>query len=108
MNIRLIIMIAGKMDAPSRPVWMLFSADFVHNPTSDGPKVPPASPARASSAKRAVPPPGILAEVRLIAPGHIIATARPLAIQPVKATIGMEEREAVRYAAKHRIPAHSM
>ena len=77
----------GKTDAARIPLCRSFSAEFVQSPTRDGPNVPPASPARARSAKSAVPPPGIRADVRLIEPGHIIATARPLSIQPMKEII---------------------
>ncbi len=45
---------------------------FCAKPHKRGPNVPPASPARASNAKSAVPPCGILAEVRLIEPRHIM------------------------------------
>jgi hypothetical protein len=63
------------------------------------------SPASANSAKSAVPPPGIRADVRLMEPGHIMPTARPLIIQPAKATNGIGESDAVKYVTKHRMPA---
>ena len=84
---------------------MSFSADLIPSPTRDGPNVPPTSPARASSAKSAVPPLGIRADVRLIDPGHIIPTAKPLTIQPAKATTGTGDKDAVRYAKNDKIPA---
>ena len=75
---------------------MLFSAELVQMPTRDGPAVPPTSPARANNANNAVPPCGMWADVRLIEPGHMIATASPLNIQPIKEIRGMDDREASR------------
>ena len=66
------------------------------------------SPAKANSAKRAVPPVGMRAEVKLIAPGHMIPTARPLIIQPVRLMRGTEAKDAVKYATKQRAPAPSI
>ena len=86
----------GNTDAASRPLCILFSAEPVQRPTMDGPTVPPTSPARAKRAKSAVPPCGRLADVRLIEPGHIIATARPLNIQPIKDISGMGDSDANR------------
>jgi hypothetical protein len=54
------------------------------------------SPPKASRAKSAVPPVGIRAEVRLIEPGHMMPTAKPLLIHPAKLIIGMEERDAIK------------
>ena len=88
--------IAGKTEAARIPVRILFSAERVAIPTNEGPSVPPISPANASRAKRAVPPLGIRAEVRLIEPGHMIPTARPLIIHPAKLATGFEESEARR------------
>ena len=87
---------------------MLLSTERVQSPTREGPNVPPASPAKANSAKRAVPPVGMRAEVKLIAPGHMIPTARPLIIQPVRMMRGTEAKDAVKYATKQRAPAPSI
>ena len=76
----------------------------VQNPTKDGPNVPPMSPAKASSAKSAVPPLGIRADVMLMEPGHMIPTDNPLSIQAAKLTNGTDDKDATRYAAKHRMP----
>ena len=96
MQSRQITKSTGNTDAANRPLWILFSAEPVQRPTMDGPTVPPTSPARAKSAKSAVPPWGILADVRLIEPGHIIATARPLNIQPIKEISGIGDNDANR------------
>ena len=61
---------AGNTDAASRP-FCIFSLDFVQIPTSDGPNVPPMSPARASIANMAVPPVGMRFDVMLMEPGHM-------------------------------------
>ena len=103
MRIRLTIRIIGKIDAARIPLWMSLSLP-VQNPTRDGPNVPPKSPAKASSAKSAVPPPGIRADVILIEPGHIMPTAKPLIIQPAKLISGSDDNDAVKYATTHRIP----
>ena len=97
--------IAGKTDAARRPLCIPLSPELVPTPTREGPNVPPASPARASNAKSAVPPCGIRTDVRLMEPGHIMPTARPLTIHPAKAIIAEEDNAAVRYAPKHKIPA---
>ena len=93
---RHITKMTGNTDASKSPFCMLFSPEVVPSPTSDGPTVPPTSPARASNAKSAVPPQGIRAEVRLIEPGHMMATAKPLTIQPAKAMSGTDDRAAIR------------
>ena len=96
MKIRLTTSRSGKTEAERRPLWMLSEQALVARPTREGPSVPPTSPPRARRAKRAVPPPGMRAEVRLMEPGHMMATARPLTIQPMKAMMGRDEREATR------------
>ena len=75
---------------------MLLSAELVQMPTRDGPTVPPASPARANNANSAVPPRGRCADVRLMEPGHMRATASPLNIQPIKEIKGTDDKDANR------------
>ena len=85
----------GNTDAASRP-FCIFSLDFVQIPTSDGPNVPPMSPAKASIANMAVPPVGMRFDVMLMEPGHMIPTANPLIMQPIKLICGIGDRDAVR------------
>ena len=75
---------------------MLLSHDSVASPTMEGPNVPPMSPANARRANNAVPPSGMRADVRLMEPGHMMATARPLTMQPIKAMSGTDASDAVR------------
>ena len=63
-------------------------------PIRAGPPVQPRSPARASRANRAVPPPLSLAAARLKVPGHKIPTESPQSPQPAKETAGQGERAA--------------
>lgn len=86
----------GKIDAARMPLCMSLLLTSAQSPTREGPNVPPKSPAKASNAKRAVPPPGILADVRLIEPGHIMPTAKPLIIQPTRLANGTGDKEAVK------------
>ena len=88
MSSRLMTSMAGKTEAARMPLWMPFSAERVANPTSEGPSVPPMSPAKARRANKAVPAPGIRAEVRLMEPGHMMPTASPLIIQPARPMAG--------------------
>lgn len=87
--------IIGNTEAASRP-FCIFSLDFVQIPTSDGPNVPPMSPAKASIANMAVPPVGMRFDVMLMEPGHMIPTANPLIMQPIKLICGIGDRDAVR------------
>ena len=65
-------------------------------PTTVGPPLQPKSPARASSAKRAVPPFGIAALAILKLPGHIIPTESPQKPQPSRLNTGLGESDMVR------------
>ncbi len=69
------------------------------NPASVGPPEQPTSPASASIANRAVPPPLTAAEALLNVPGHIIPTEKPQTAQPTSPTAGSGTSEMQRYAA---------
>ena len=88
--------IIGKILAASRPRWRLSPALWDTKPTIAGPIEPPISPAIAKKANIAVPPSGILAEERLIVPGHIIPTEKPQKIHPSKPIKGWRENAATK------------
>ena len=84
----------GKIVAQSKPILRLPPAKFAKKPTSDGPVVPPISPAKAKIANITVPPVLNLLEERLIVPGHIIPTDIPQIAQPNKLKIGKFDKDA--------------
>ena len=78
------IRMAGKTQPTSIPAFKLSPEFCVTVPTMYGPMEPPRSPAMASNANIAVPPSGILPEVMLIVPGHMIPTENPHTTQPMR------------------------
>ena len=84
---------AGKTQPTSIPAFKLSPEFCVTVPTMYGPMEPPRSPAIASNANIAVPPSGILPEVMLIVPGHMIPTEKPHRMQPISPMTGLADRE---------------
>ena len=84
-----IIRTIGNTHPASIPALRLFPAFCVTNPTIAGPIEPPMSPAIARSAKSAVPPDVIFADVMLIVPGYIIPTENPHTTQPTSPKTGL-------------------
>ena len=74
----------GKIQPAIIPAFKLSFAFWVTKPMTPGPMEPPRSPAIARSANIAVPPNGILPEVMLMVPGHMIPTEKPHTMHPTR------------------------
>ena len=94
----------GNTVAIINPLLMLSLDLPAISPTSVGPAVQPKSPARASSAKSAVPPRAKLLLARLKVPGHNTPTERPQSPHPVRAKTGLEQSAEIKYDAMHKTP----
>lgn len=78
----------GKIIAARIPALRLPPAALETSPARVGPPPHPRSPARASRANIAVPPPRIVADALLNVPGHIIPTENPHTAQPIRFIAG--------------------
>ena len=76
------------MIAARIPILRLFPTLLDTKPASVGPPEQPRSPASASNANIAVPPPLMDAEAMLNVPGHMIPTENPQTAQPTRLSIG--------------------
>ena len=86
----------GDISPTPIPVRILSPAYCVTRPTIPGPRLPPKSPAIASSANMAVPPAGNFSDEMLIVPGHMIPTEKPHTIHPIRPSNGFVDIEARR------------
>ena len=80
----------GNITAAKIPVCNCPVVAFETNPTNVGPTEQPRSPARASKAKRVVPPARSEAAAVLKVPGHIIPTESPVRAHPIKLIMGLD------------------
>lgn len=90
---------AGNIIAARIPILRLLSNRLETSPARVGPPLQPRSPASASIANIAVPPPRIAMEALLYVPGHIIPTEKPHTAQPIRFIAGTGTNAMHAYAA---------
>ena len=90
---KLIRRITGKTAAASIPALRFPPNPLEMYPASDGPAEQPKSPASASIANNAVPPPRIAAEALLNVPGQSIPTENPQIAHPSREIAGTGIRD---------------
>ena len=73
------------------------------SPERVGPPPHPRSPARASRANIAVPPPRIVADALLNVPGHIMPTEKPVIAHPIRFIAGTGTNAMQAYEQRQRM-----